>query len=164
MKSKSPEGRETLTSFNKNGLPTQVQIGSLKPVQFTYDGHGRLTQTLQNGNSNRFSYGTLGNLTSTTDALGQVTQFQYDKAGRVTKQVLPNSAAIHFSYDQAGRLKSIRPPGKKLHSFTYNLYDLVARYLPPALSSSVSGATIYSYSRDRETRVPFKSQTDQELI
>ena len=47
-------------------------------------------------------------------------------------------------------MTSVTPPGKTAHTFTYNLFELIGSYLPPTLSSSLSGATTYSYNLDRQ--------------
>ncbi|TRX03638.1 RHS repeat protein [Candidatus Methylobacter oryzae] len=44
----------------------------------------------------------LGYLDSITDPVGRQVKYQYDLAGRVTKQTLPDNREIVFNYDANG--------------------------------------------------------------
>jgi cyclic pyranopterin phosphate synthase len=62
-----------------------------------------------------------------TDALSRATTFEYDLAGRITRQILPDHREITYSYDANGNLTSLTPPGSPPHVFSHTLVDL-ARY------------------------------------
>jgi len=75
--------------------------------------------------------------------------FQYDLAGRVTQQTLPDGHVITFAYDANGNLTSLTPPGRSAHGFDYTPIDLESAYHPPA-AGLPSPDTQYSYNLDRQ--------------
>jgi YD repeat-containing protein len=76
---------------------------------------------------------------------------EYDAAGRVTQQTLPDGRVIGYAYDANGNLTSIVPPGRPPHHFNYTPVNLESEYLPPSLQPPVSGLqTTYSYNLDRQ--------------
>ena len=69
----------------------------------TYDATGDLTGTTDAlGNRTIFAYNPSGTLASTTDALGHVTQYGYDQAGDVTGVTDASGHATTFTYDGDG--------------------------------------------------------------
>ncbi len=52
----------------------------------------------------QYAYDRLGRLVSTTDPRNAVTQFQYDKAGNRTRIVDPVNNATTYTYDRLNRL------------------------------------------------------------
>jgi RHS repeat-associated protein len=76
--------------------------------------------------------------------------FQYDAAGRVTTQTLPDLRAITYTYDATGNVTSITPPGRPAHSFTYTPVNLEKDYLAPFVSSGGTNTTTYTYNADRQ--------------
>ncbi|MDP9192267.1 MAG: hypothetical protein M3P06_11265 [Acidobacteriota bacterium] len=74
--------------------------------------------------------------------------FEYDDAGRVTKQILPDLREIALAYDADGNLTSVTPPSRPEHAYEYNRVNLATDYVPPALADA--GRTEYIYSVDRE--------------
>ena len=72
----------------------------------TYDDVGNLISSTEivNGVSRTTSstYNALGQVTSTTDALGNTTQYQYNAAGQVTKTTFADGSTIVDKYDSQG--------------------------------------------------------------
>jgi YD repeat-containing protein len=66
-----------------------------------------------------------------TDSANRTVQFQYDKAGRVTQQTLPDNRVITYTQDSTGNVTAITPPGKPAHRFPYTPVNLEQSYLPP---------------------------------
>jgi RHS repeat-associated protein len=143
-----PSGNTTTEIFNANAQPASIQIGNLLPVSFGYDSKGRISSMNQGSRTSSLSYDGYSNVATSTNALSQMTSYQYDASNRMTLQTLPTGNAIAYTWDQNGNLTSITPPGKTAHSFTYNLFEHLGQYLPPAISSTISGATIYTYNVD----------------
>ena len=75
--------------------------------------------------------------------------FEYDLAGRVTKQSLPDARFIRYDYDENGNLKSLTPPGRSAHVFEYTTNDLEAKYTPPDLGVGTT-VTRYAYNLDKD--------------
>jgi RHS repeat-associated protein len=96
-----------------------------------------------------FQYNAEGYLKSITDPLSNVLGFEYDKAGRIKKQILPDGRESIYSYDPNGNVASITPPGRPSHSFQYNAGNLMLEYDPPD-AVSTTDKTTYSYNKDRQ--------------
>jgi len=95
------------------------------------------------------TYDTDGYLDTVTDALSRTTSYDYDLAGRITRQTLPDARYIDYSYDANGNLASITPPGKTAHVFRYNAINQEDKYTPPALDAT-DPATYYDYNLDKQ--------------
>jgi RHS repeat-associated protein len=140
--------RRTTTVLDSLERISSAQIGSLLPVHFAYDSHGRLSTTTQGTRVNTLAYDSNGFLASTTSPLGQTTSFTRDLAGRVTTETLPDGRVINYTYDDNGNLTSVTPPGKSAHDFSYTTVNLISAYTPPSLTGT--GATTFAYDVDRE--------------
>lgn len=90
----------TTFTYDKLGRRTSVQDGVLTTTQ-TYDSFGRVFSTTSSDRgttSNSYSYRT-GWLISSTDANGQVINFNYDTLGRLTSKVIAGKRTIYYGYD-----------------------------------------------------------------
>lgn len=157
LQDESPEGRTVVRELNALGQASRIQVGDLAPVEFGYDERGRLISTTQNDGVTTRSMGIVydanGFVGSVTDSLGRVTGFEYDLAGRVTKQVLPDLREILFSYDANGNLERLTPPSRPAHGFTYDATDRVTTYDPPVLPEVPEPTTTYTYNDDHQVEV-----------
>src|SRR5262249_27446830 len=83
-------GRTTTATLDLQGRVTQAKVDGLLPVSYSYDTRGRLASVTQGtGGGVRtasFSYNSDGYMDTLTDPLGRTVHFQYDTAGRVTRQ------------------------------------------------------------------------------
>ena len=77
-------------------------------------------------------------------------RFEYDAAGRVIKQIRPDTREVLFSYDDNGNVTSITPPGRPAHQFTYTAVDLEQSYNPPDVMGVVPDSTQITYNKDRQ--------------
>lgn len=145
----SPEGRVTTTTLNSVDQVVRVQAGTLFPVNVSYDTSGRVTQIAQGARTTTMTYGSDGYLASVANSLNQSTQFVNDANGNAIKKILPDGRIIAMGFDGNGNLISVTPPSRPAHAITYNLFDLIASYAPPAILGS-SGSTFYQYNRDKQ--------------
>ena len=121
-------GNTSYTYTNAKGLTvkTSPPVSSGPSVQFSYDLLGRLTQSMYGDYATNitynpagqkiqmadpdmgtwtYSYDALGNLTSQTDARGQITFISYDGLNRLTGKTFSNGdPAITYTYDENGQL------------------------------------------------------------
>jgi len=146
--SSSPAGRSSSSSIDAQGRVTRTQVGSLTPVDFTYDSQGRLTSIAQGARQSTVAYDGAGRPAALTDALTRTVTFGYDAADRVTRQTLPDTRQIGFGYDPNSNVTSLTPPGRPAHTFTYTPVDLTASYMPPAVPGA--GSTGYTFNVDRQ--------------
>ena len=76
--------------------------------------------------------------------------YNYNQAGRVTRQTLPDGREVNYEYDQMGNLVSIAPPGKTAHIFDYTAMDQTSQYTPPTVPEVDQPATYYYYNKDKQ--------------
>ncbi len=153
----SPAGRTATTTIDTKGRPVKRAIPGLDEVNLSYDARGRLNTTSQGlGADARItdlayydSGASQGYLHTVTDALNRTVSYDYDLAGRVTRQTLPDGRAVEFAYDAKGNLTSLTPPGQASHLFDYTAVDQTKNYTPPTVDTT-DPATRYSYNRDKQ--------------
>ncbi len=149
----SAAGRQSTRTIDTLGRTTQIQVNGLLPVINSYEQKGRLeTITVGTGADKRlmtFGYNPAGFLSMIADPLNHTTHFEYDLAGRITKQTLPDTREILYSYDANGNLASLTPPGRQAHVFNYSPVNLVDQYTPPDIGISTT-STVYQYNLDKQ--------------
>jgi YD repeat-containing protein len=133
----TPTGRRTITTLDEHGRVIKIAVPGLLPIGLTYDGKGRLaTFTQGTGTEIRVGgvlYNAEGWVASVTDPLKRTIRFEYEPAGRISKQILPDGREISYTYDANGNRISITPPGRPTHSFDYTPVNLIKAYLPPQI-------------------------------
>jgi YD repeat-containing protein len=98
---------------------------------------------------------------TTTDAAGQVTNYQYNGAGQILSSATPMGETTHYNYDSAGNLLSVTPPQPGA-GVTYT-YDSVGRV--HTKTDAVSGTLAYTYDNgDRVVQVGYPDGTRQSYI
>ncbi|MGH8523584.1 MAG: RHS repeat domain-containing protein, partial [Gammaproteobacteria bacterium] len=153
----SPTGRVATTVINDRHGPLLRELIGLNAVNHTYDPRGRLMETTTGvGTEARTTHlryyesgPSQGYLHTVTDALNRTVSYDYDLAGRITRQTLPDGRAIEFGYDANGNLTSLIPPGQPAHLFDYTALDQEKDYTPPAVDT-FDPATRYQYNRDKQ--------------
>lgn len=122
-------------------------------VSIDYNTQGRpITFTEGTGTSARittFTYNSEGYLDTQSNPFSQDIRFEYDQAGRTTRQILTDLREIGFDYDPNGNTTSVTPPGKPDHTFSYTAVNLGETYNPPALGT-VTTQTQYAYNLDKK--------------
>jgi RHS repeat-associated protein len=146
------EGRVTTFIYDAKGnlkTKTVTADGTSQTWQYTYT-NGLLTRV--NGprtdvsDITNYTYDTLGNLASITNALGHIVQIpSYDVHGRPLTVVAPNLVTTTFAYDLRGRLTSLNRAG---YITTYE-YD--AAGLPRQIT--FPNQTFLRYSHDAAHRM-----------
>ncbi len=114
-----------------------------KPTFYSYNTSKRLLLSTTDalGNITQFAYDNYGNLTSATDALGEVTRFFYNSYGLVTLVIKWNNSTTQFFYDIYGnKTTGIDPLGNRTDSY----YDIMSRVT--TVKDNLGGITQYSYS------------------
>lgn len=144
----TPAGRTSTSTIDAQGRVTRTQVGTLTPVDYTYDAQGRLSVITQGARQSSIAYDSSGRPSALTDALSRTVQFGYDPADRVTTRTLPDTQQVAFGYDANGNVTSLAPPGRPGHGFTYTPIDLTASYAPPPVTGG--GATGYQFNVDRQ--------------
>ncbi len=144
----SPEGRVTQRTDDAHGRPLEVVAPGVEPINYVYDGDGRLESVTQGARVVTSVYGTDGRLESSTDPLNQTTSMTRDAVGRVTTVRRPDSEELHMDYDENGNMISLEPPGRPAHTSGYTPTDLLETYEAPTVGS-IPVTTSYAYDGDR---------------
>ena len=92
-------GTCTRYTYDANGMPASVKVGDKPATTYTYSGGRLLSECDPCGNITSYEYNPLGLMTKRTDALGNVTRFEYDCAGNVVKvtDALGNVSTTEFN-------------------------------------------------------------------
>jgi RHS repeat-associated protein len=148
----SAAARQAKVTTDSLGRIAQGQPTGLFATNFTYDAQGRLSIISQgtgvNQRSAKLTYKDNGYLDTLTDSFDRVLGFDYDTAGRVISERLPDTQQIGYGYDANGNVTSISPPNRASHLFSYTVVDLEEQYTPPDVGA-VTNSTVYSYNLDK---------------
>jgi len=139
--------RRTDTGYATNHHSVVVTNGTgaaaVAVTNFT-DTFGKPVLTrLADGSFTLQRYDMVGNLVSTRDELGQVTQFEYDPFYRLAVKTLPDGAKVSQSYDVLGSLTNRTMPGGLKWTGTY---DTLGRKTAEQLSGGALTNRTFTYS------------------
>jgi len=158
-------------SFDSRGNLVEVEDPLGNRSRSRYDLFGRLVENVQFYHRHEiddvpapvvtaFTYDADDQKLSQTDALGRITRFQHDTAGRLTSTVLPDSTADAATYDRAGNLIGYRDRNGLRIELDWDPLDrptaLRVDVTSLAPAASFAGATAYLAEYDglgRFTRV-----------
>jgi YD repeat-containing protein len=143
--------RTTSWTYNPQGLLATETTNGVVTQIYAYYGTTSFTGTAPNEVGH-----TAGDLQSTTNAVGHVTQFTlYDRAGRVRQMVDPKGVATDTAYTPRGWVSStsVTPPGGTARTTSYS-YDNAGQLTGVVMPDT----TTMSYSYDAAHRL--KGVTD----
>lgn len=149
FKTTTPAGRQSSLDIDALGRPVVSSRSGVLPVAYGRDSRGRLTTVTQGTRSSTVGYDGSGRRSWVRDGLGRETRFEYDAAGRRTRQILPNGDEIGYTYDDDGNIASVTPQGRAADLFSYNPVDRFAGFEPPALPTERTPEQ-YGYNADRQ--------------
>ncbi|MBI2838609.1 MAG: carboxypeptidase regulatory-like domain-containing protein [Acidobacteria bacterium] len=108
---------------------------------FAYSDKGDLTSTTDPlGNAATMTYDAKGQPVAVTDAEGAVTRYEYDSRGNRTKTIDPLGRETTMTYDAAGNMVALTNPAGKLGRWEYDSMGRVTKVIDPA-----DGQTSYVY-------------------
>jgi RHS repeat-associated protein len=111
---KDADGNEVVTDYDNDGRAVSVTEPDYTPP----DGSGEITNA-----QSTTAYNSLGEVTSLTDPLGNVTSYTYDQLGNVTSETTP-AGTTSYTYDGDGdQLSATSPTG----AVTDSTYDFLGR-------------------------------------
>ena len=155
----SPEGNETLYSFDNRGNVVSYTDPANVTTSFLWDSEGDLiSKTDALGRETLFETNDLGLITSKRDPLGRVTDFTYSEVGKLISRTNAKGELVQHAYDQLDRISRIVEPLGAVTTFNY---DLSNRLLSVVVNNGSMESYIYdSYGRV-ETKKPYNNEIER---
>jgi RHS repeat-associated protein len=126
-----PDGSTQRIEYNQFGQITRLVDENGNATDYVTDSVGRLVaQRDALGNETKYTYDAQL-ISSITDPLGNTVRFEYDNAGRVTRQIYPFNAVSEFGYDALGRRTSETDPLGRTTTTNYRPDGLIASITNP---------------------------------
>lgn len=150
----SNAGRQVVTALDALFRPRTVTVSEYEPITYAYDTRGRISSITQGSGTtartNSLAYNaTNGFLASTTDALGRVTSYTRDNAGRVRLVTRPGGTTVGYEYDHDDNLTQITLPHGRTYLYSYNNDNSVTGFTPPDIGAS-DERTLYTLNDDQQ--------------
>ena len=137
IKTTTPDGKSEHITYNGEGDVTSKTDKAGHKTSYVLDACGRIVETIDAlGNSTLFEYDPMGRLTKTSlhrvDAQDKVdeweiTLYEYDGRGLVTKETNALGAVTAYAYDGNGNLVSKKDADGYETKYTYNALDFVTQ-------------------------------------
>jgi RHS repeat-associated protein len=164
IKTTDPPGKGTQYKYDSSHNLIQQTDANNHSLYFEYDSSHRAYHSWQDGNNNEvtLSFDPANNITTVTNSLGNITRYEYNDYGLVTKitdsqnkvqtfvwDSNMNKTSVTrqdgnktaFSFDARGNLLTITDPLGKTTTFTYNTnYDFVS-----SVTDALGNKTEYIY-------------------
>ncbi len=121
-------GIETRYIYDDNGLLLCEEINGRGKTEYTYE-EGQLRQIIwSDGTQESFGYDEIGNVTSHTDAIGNVTTYSIDATGNVTEEIVTDLSGKRISgtnreFDASGNMIRETDAEGNVTSYTYDRED-----------------------------------------
>jgi RHS repeat-associated protein len=147
-----PGGLTRHTTYDAAGRVIQVTTANGTAdeanISYSYDDDGRmLSSTDAMGQTTNFTYDTLGRQLTVTTPLGLVTSHSYDANGNRLTQTRPDNSQLSWAYDALGRTTSETDAASDTISYTYTPRGQVA-----SITDSRDAVTQFGYDLlDRRT-------------
>jgi len=132
-------GAVTYQTYNPGGNLAETIDGSGYSFKTEYDADGsgqRIAETNELGDITRFEHDANGHLSKTTFPDGSTRLQTWDERGHVLSETDEMGNVVTFSYDDKGRLLVIQQPDETKLEVTYNDFAQVTGYTEPGGSVS----------------------------
>jgi RHS repeat-associated protein len=153
------EGLVSTSVYDKRGQMTSDTDANGKTRFYSYNALGQLTQTTDSlGNKTQAQYDARGNLIQITDAKGQVNKFTFDKNNRLTSETLPLGQSTQYQYDAAGNLTQKTDPAGKKSTISFDVLNRVTEVKQYNSTNTLQRTTTYTW--DASDNLTAWSDTD----
>ena len=122
-------------SYNEAGECISATItgkDSSRTVMFSYDSWGNISSSKDSlGNITQYSYDCRGNLLSSTDASGNIISYQYDLLNNVTRIVYPDGSEEAYDYDIEGNVIETKSRDGLIKKYEYDKLNRLTKITYP---------------------------------
>lgn len=134
-----PAGRTATYTYDPGDRLKEVKYSeeATKPVTFTYDQDGNVTEMKDGTGTTKNTYDELDRLTESKNGASEVVKYEYNLGGQTTKITYPNTKSITRAFDAAGRLEKVTDWLGKETKFAYNRDSAQTMATFPATSGNV---------------------------
>jgi len=153
-----------ITSFDAHGHPTTIVDANGVTTTLAYDVRNRLINQTVAGNVTSFEYDNIGQLTKITLPSGAVTNYVYSGSRLLTKMSDGLGNSVNYAYDVMGNVTNIdvKDPADTLHATQQQVFDGLNR-----LTSQIDGlsqTTVFGYDalgNQVSVKTPLLKETKQ---
>ncbi len=123
---KTPDGETASTkTYDGNGNLVSDKDAKGNTAYYTYTNDRLMTVTDRSVNHiviESYAYNEHGEVTSVTDAVGNITTYEYDNAGRLTNVAMPEGVTTTYTYDKAGNRLTQTDGNGNVTKYEYSAY------------------------------------------
>ncbi|MFA5582604.1 MAG: RHS repeat-associated core domain-containing protein [Bacteriovoracaceae bacterium] len=143
------EGRESKYQLNALEDVSLTQLGSLAPINYSYNTKGLLSKIKSEDREFIVNYNNFGFISQIIDPLGSVINYDRDSSGRILREINPEGRETRYEWDLNGRMTKLITPNNSIHEFIYNEKELLGEYIPPQIPP-YDTSTTYEYNLDKD--------------
>jgi len=134
-RSVAPDG--TVSTHAYHGLVGVDQNANAQTLTTTKNSQGKVVSVADTlGNTTRYGYDPVGDLTSVTDPAGNVVAMSYDQRGRMVTKQDPDTGTWQYAYDVLGETVQVTDNKGQVVTAAYDLLGRTISRTEPDLTSS----------------------------
>lgn len=150
----SPHGGLRKTVLNDLMQPLSIWNETGSTVLYQYDSGGRTSRIEEMGYDGESRYIDInyhpagsngaGNISKITNVIGQESTYEYNSAGQMIKNILPDGRSATYLHDPMGNVIQVTNPSGTIHKFSYDSAN------QPSAYNSPQGVTRWQYDLERK--------------
>jgi len=117
---KDAAGQTTSLYYDARGRLTN-RVDGVASTLFNLDGNNNLTNIVENGRTNSWSFDAYDRVSSYQDADGNLIQYRYDNNGNITNLIYPGGKIVAYFFDSLNRLTNVTDWVGRKTALTYDL-------------------------------------------
>lgn len=157
IKVDDPSGSVTY-KLTADGRPVQVNSSGIQ-TSFEYDNYDRQTAiTDPSAGRKSFTYDIAGNLTSETDANGNIVKYTYDNYDRKIRQEYVNELVTNYVYNTDGLLESETSDNGTWTKYQYDNFGRLIDEFESAGADEMNLHKMYTYENNHISEIAYASE------
>lgn len=127
---KEPSGDTATLAYDPKGRLTN-RTDNVGAVTYRYDANNNLTNIVEVGKTNAWTFDAYDRASSYRDADGNLIQYRYDASGNLTNLIYPGNRTVAYAYDSLNRLTNVTDWANRQTKITYDLASRVTSIARP---------------------------------